>query len=100
MMRWAILLFGIVNAVLYSSLLPLWEGFDETFHYGYVQYVSTHGTFPVLGQAVISEEIWQALQNQPVSHYIQASTKAPLNFTDYSGLSNDQRLTLRHSLES
>jgi hypothetical protein len=95
-----VLVFGILNAILYSSLLPLWEGFDETFHYGYVQYVSTHGSFPVLGQAVISEEIWQALQVQPVSHYIQASTKAPINFTDYCGLSNDQRLTLRHGLES
>ena len=100
MTRWAILLFGILNAILYSSLLPLWEGFDETFHYGYVQYLSTHGAFPVLGQTVVSEEIWQALQFQPVSHYIQASTKAPINFTDYSGLSADQRLTLRYGLTS
>ena len=100
MMRWAILLFGILNAILYSSLLPLFEGFDETFHYGYVQYVSTHGAFPVLGQTVISEEIWQALQVQPVSHYIQASTKAPTNFTDYYGLSNEQRSVLRKRLES
>jgi hypothetical protein len=100
MIRWAILLFGILNAILYSSLLPLFEGFDETFHYGYVQYVSTHGAFPVLGQTVISEEIWQALQVQPVSHYIQASTKAPTNFTDYYGLSNEQRSVLRKRLES
>jgi hypothetical protein len=30
-MRHAILLFAIVNACLYSGLLPLWEGFDEAF---------------------------------------------------------------------
>jgi hypothetical protein len=29
----AILSFGIVNASLYSALLPLWEGFDEPAHY-------------------------------------------------------------------
>jgi len=95
-----VLLFGIANALLYSSLLPLWEGFDETFHYGYVQYVSTRASFPVLGRTPISEEIWQALQLQPVSHYIQASTRAPINFTQYFSFSQQQRTAMRQRLES
>jgi hypothetical protein len=102
-MKWAdraVLLFGIANAILYSSLLPLWEGFDETFHYAYVQYVSRHWSFPVLGQTPISEEIWEALQLQPVSHYIQASTRAPINFTQYFDFSGEQRAALRQRLES
>ena len=44
---------------------------------------------------MISEEIWQALQAQPVSHYIQASTRAPIKFADYYGFSNEQRFAMR-----
>ncbi|MGE5644977.1 MAG: hypothetical protein ACM336_04210 [Acidobacteriota bacterium] len=32
--------FAVLSAVLYSALLPLWEGFDEPFHFAYVQYVA------------------------------------------------------------
>ena len=28
--------YGAANALLYATLLPLWEGFDEPFHYSYV----------------------------------------------------------------
>ena len=97
---WLILLFAILNAILYSSLLPLWEGFDEAFHYGYVQHLSAHGSLLVLNQTPVSEEIWQALQAQPVSHYIQESTQAPLDFSGYFSLPQEQRARLRQRLES
>ena len=35
--RTLLIAYALVNAVLYSVLLPLWEGFDEPFHFGYVQ---------------------------------------------------------------
>ena len=47
----ALLLYGVLHAVLYSSLLPLWEGFDEAFHYGYVQELAVHSRFPVNNRA-------------------------------------------------
>ncbi len=46
----ALLVYGALNAILYSGLLPLWEGFDEPFHYGYVQWLRTDGSLPVLGK--------------------------------------------------
>lgn len=95
----AVLLFGAVNAILYCSLLPLWEGFDETFHYAYVQQLSTRWQLPVLGRTTISEEVWQALQLQPVSHYIQASTRAPISFLDYFGFPQERRTAMRKELE-
>lgn len=95
-----VLLFGIANAILYSSLLPMFEGFDETFHYAFVQSLSTHRSLPVLGRDTVSEEIWQALQLQPVSHYIQASTGAPMNFSDYFRMTREQRVDMRRRLES
>jgi len=33
----ALLAYGLLNATLYTGLLPLWEGFDEPFHFAYVQ---------------------------------------------------------------
>src|SRR5689334_19097967 len=78
-MRRAVVLFGVLNAAAYSLLLPLWEGFDETYHYGYVQYLSTHRSFPVLGRTWLSQEEWHAVQLSPVSHYIQPFTRAPMN---------------------
>ena len=35
--RILLIAYALVNAVLYSLLLPLWEGFDEPFHFAYVQ---------------------------------------------------------------
>src|SRR5882762_2449772 len=77
-----LILYGIVNAAAYSCLLPLWEGFDEAYHYGYVQVLATSLRFPVLGQATLSREIWHTFEFAPVSHYLQPYTRAPVNFTD------------------
>jgi hypothetical protein len=100
--RWfaAVLLYGILNAVAYSGLLPLWEGFDEAYHYGYVQSLSTTRTLPVLGHATLSQEVWHAFQLVPVSHYLQPFTRAPLNFGQYFEMSPEERAALRHKLES
>ena len=54
---WLILLFAITNAVLYSCLLPLWEGFDEPAHYGYVAYLDIHHRFPIVNRTAVSNEM-------------------------------------------
>lgn len=63
-----LLLYGLLNAALYASLLPLWEGFDEEFHYGYVQYLVEHHSFPVLGRAGLSDEINRSIGLLPMSY--------------------------------
>ena len=35
--RTLLVAYALVNAALYSVLLPLWEGFDEPFHFAYIQ---------------------------------------------------------------
>ncbi len=92
--------YGAINAIAYSCLLPLWEGFDEIYHYGYVQFLSTNLRLPVLGRDVLSREIWQSLEYQPVSHYLQPFTGAPMSFTDYFAKSPEERVLLRQQLES
>jgi hypothetical protein len=68
-LRSALLLaYGLLNAILYASLLPLWEGFDEEFHYGYVQYLGVHHRFPVLEHTGLSQEINWSISLLPMSH--------------------------------
>ena len=61
-----VLLFALVSANLYSCLLPLWEGFDEPFHYGYIQSLSVDHRVPVLNRTRISLELRQSLILTPV----------------------------------
>jgi hypothetical protein len=98
--RKAIILYGVLNAAAYSMLMPLWEGFDEAYHYGYVQILSTQHTFPSLGHAWLSREIWHVLELAPVSHYLQPFTRAPMNFEEYFKLSDAERVERRTRLES
>src|SRR5262249_4434673 len=66
--RTLLLAYGLLNAALYAALLPLWEGFDEEFHYGYVQYLGAHHRFPILGSTGLPEEINQSISLLPMSH--------------------------------
>src|SRR6266849_2946527 len=95
-----LIVYGIVNAAAYCCLLPLWEGFDEAYHYGYVQLLATDLRFPVLGQARLSREVWHTFEFAPVSHYLQPFTHAPVNFSDYFALPAEERAHRRTQLES
>ncbi len=98
--RASILIYGLLSATLYCALLPLWEGFDEFYHYGYVQYLSTTLTLPVVGEAKISSELWTSLDFTPVSHFLQPYFQRPTtSFHDYFALSAEQRERLRTRLE-
>lgn len=94
--RLILLAYGLLNAALYSSLLPLWEGFDEVFHYGYVQYLGAHHRFPVLGPTALSLEINRSLGLMPMSFIMIRNTKVRgvRSFDQYFALDS----ATRHSL--
>jgi hypothetical protein len=96
----ALVFYGVVNAAAYCSLVPLWEGFDEAYHYGYVQFLSTNLRFPTVGQTFLSREVWRSLELAPVSHYLQPYTGAPMSFADYFKLSQEERKQRRLQLGS
>jgi len=82
-------------------LLPLWEGFDELYHYGYVQHVSTTWSIPVVGKTPISRELWNSLDYVGVSHFLQPYFQRPsTKFEDYFRLPAEQRIERRRSLDS
>jgi hypothetical protein len=94
--RVLLLVYGLANAALYSSLLPLWEGFDEEFHYGYVQYLEQHGRFPELGKAGLSEEINRSIDLLPMSHVMidNLHLKGVRTFAEYFALPAGERREL------
>jgi len=96
-----ILGYGLLSAVFYCSLLPLWEGFDELYHYGYVQHLSVTGTFPVIGTTTLSRELWTSIDYAPVSHYLQPYLARPsTSFQDYFRLPEEERAARRRGLEA
>ncbi|MGC9971967.1 MAG: hypothetical protein ABSE56_15420 [Bryobacteraceae bacterium] len=99
-MRRLLVCYGILNSVLYVSLLPLWDGFDEPFHYGYVQALSHGCGLPVLGRTTVFEEIWQSLAIAPGSYAVKKNLPVVTTFEEWFGLEAVDRARLRGQLES
>src|SRR5882672_80433 len=96
-----ILSYGLLSAAFYCALLPLWEGFDELYHYGYVQHVSTTWTIPVVGKTPLSRELWNSLDYVGVSHFLQPYFQRPsTKFEDYFRLPAEERVQRRRALDS
>jgi len=98
--RLLLLAFALANAILYSSLLPLWEGFDEPWHYGYVQSLSSTFRFPVLGKTRLSQEVWASMLACPASHVVAHAWPQLQTFDRYFALSPDARAQERSCLEA
>jgi hypothetical protein len=90
--------FGILNAVLYSVLLPLWDGFDEPFHYGYVETLATRHAIPKLGSTPLSQEIVQSLYLAPASQVVRHNLPFITTFSDYFALPAPERARRRAEL--
>ncbi len=98
-LRLMVLAYGILNVVLYAGLLPLWDGFDEPFHYGVVQQWSCHAAPSILGRTVLSQEIWDSIATAPVSGPVRANIGTGISFADYFRLHTAQRQQMRSRLE-
>ncbi len=98
-LRVALLAFGALNAVLYASLMPLWEGFDEPFHYGYVQQLSELRTMPVFGKASLSDEVIVSLRVAPGSYVVKRNLPGVITFEDYFRMPAVEKETLREQLQ-
>lgn len=95
-----ILLFGIVNACLYSALLPLWEGFDEPFHFGYVETLWQTGRLPALGRTLLPPDVQETFPLAPVSHIVHRWIPAAITYGDWWVLSREEKQRRRNALDS
>ncbi len=100
--RWLVILatYGVLNALLYASLLPLWEGFDEPFHYAYVERLATHGDFPVIGKTPLNAEIWESLHLAPASDSVKRNLPFVTSFSEYFALPSAELSARRSRLLS
>jgi hypothetical protein len=90
--RWPLLLaYAAVNVVLYSMLLPLWEGFDEPFHFGYVQSLANRSGFPDPHTSRLSREVGTSLHLAPESISVKRNLPFVTTYPEFFELSADQR---------
>jgi hypothetical protein len=98
-MRRALLGFGLLNAILYTGLMPLWEGFDEPFHYGYIQYLWATHSLPIERQTTLSEEVWQSIALAPASPVVKYNLPMVTTYDDFARLTPEERAARRRRLE-
>ena len=96
----ALLVYGASNAILYAGLLPLWDGFDEPFHYGYVNWLRSTGKLPVMGRTPLPDEVVRSLDLVPVSYAVQRNLHRGVPFDAYFALPEAQRVELRRQLNA
>jgi hypothetical protein len=94
------LVLALLNGTLYCCVLPLWEGFDEPFHYAYVQSVARSHTIPVVNRTPISLEVRESLEAVPLSRLLSQVVPGSLSFEEWSKLSEAQKLAHRNQLRS
>lgn len=84
-------LLALLNSALYCCLLPLWEGFDEPFHYAYVESLSANRQIPTLKQTTISAEIHASLNIVPISFILKRNIPGTIAFEDWFAFSPAER---------
>jgi hypothetical protein len=81
--RWPLLAYALANAVLYSMLLPLWEGFDEPFHFGYIQNLTIKHEFPDPRTSQLSEEVGRSLLAAPASLSVKRNLPEVTSYPEF-----------------
>jgi 4-amino-4-deoxy-L-arabinose transferase-like glycosyltransferase len=94
-------LFLLVRGFFYSVLLPPWEGYDEPYHFSFIQYVAAHHTLPTAATPV-SREVEASLHLLPLSWEQRLHVMKPPIYTQeqYWQLSDGVRNELRAQLRS
>jgi len=97
----AIILLLLGNFLLgasYIAMLPIWEGFDETAHFSYIQQIADIRKLPLDGKDPISTDIEKYYEYAPVPHALAAEFQSKDRWTYRSFFSKSAEL-LSHSKE-
>ncbi len=99
-MRILLIAYALVNAVIYSALLPLWEGFDEPFHFGYVQRLANGLGLPDARTARLSSEVYASLLLAPASQAVKQNLPQVTSYSEYFSWSAQRRSEVRRQLDA
>ena len=102
-LAWKVLVWALCvsQGLVYIVSTPLWEGWDEAFHYAYVQGLVENRTLPVFGQSILSKEMTSSFAYAPVSY--GANLNLDSKYTtheDYWKLPRDERQSRETRLRS
>lgn len=98
--RGVLLAYGLANAIVYSSLAPLWGGFDEPFHFGYVQSLANGNGFPDPRESRLSAEEARSIALAPASPSVKRNLPQVTTFSEYFALPPEERRARRQELFS
>ena len=90
--------FAAANAVLYSALLPLWEGFDEPFHFGYVQRLANGRGLPDVRTERLSREVAVSILRAPASQGVKANLPQVVAYSEFFSWPSERRSQVQRSL--
>ena len=93
-----LLAYALVNVVLYSALLPLWEGFDEPFHFGYVQGLANGEGFPDPRTSRLSQEVASSLLLAPASLAVKRNIPEATSYPEFFELPAAKRKRVHQQL--
>lgn len=97
--RWLLLTYALLNAVLYSLLMPLWEGFDEPFHFGYIQTIANGEGFPDPSLTRLSDEIDASIRIAPISPSVERNIHEGVLYSDYFAWPESRQRQSRENLD-
>jgi hypothetical protein len=89
----------ILQGLVFISTTAIWEGFDEPFHYAYIQHLAETGTLPAYGKSLLSKELTRSFELAPLSipfNTILASRYT--TFASYWKLSDEERAARARAL--
>ena len=89
----------MVNALLFAGLTPLWEGFDEAFHYGYVEELWQSRRLPVLGRTPVPYDVAASFAIAPVSFVTRRAMPEAIPFDAWFALPQAERESRRRELQ-
>jgi hypothetical protein len=89
----------VLRGLFYAAILPVWEGYDEPYHFASIQYVVANGKPPSL-QTRISREVSASFHVLPLPWMLRLHGISPPVYThdDFWKLTADQRAELQKSL--
>ncbi|HUI84783.1 MAG TPA: glycosyltransferase family 39 protein [Candidatus Binatia bacterium] len=91
----------VVRGCFYCALLPMWEGYDEPFHFAFIQHVAAGKGLPV-PTTPVSREVQESLHLVPLSWQERLHALAPPIYSEdsYWQLTKAERKNLQQQVRA
>ncbi|RJP72458.1 MAG: hypothetical protein C4532_05935 [Candidatus Abyssobacteria bacterium SURF_17] len=93
-------LFFIIRGTLYAIVTPMWEGFDEPFHFAYVHLLTATRALPVWGEAFVDSDVAESTAYLPLPRLMPplVANAPALSYRDFWQMDKNKREGLMSNL--